>query len=167
MPAIFNNRLRQLVLLLIIALLAVLLLKQLYIFLPGFLGAITLYILTRKWFQQLTRKKKWNKGLTAILFITGCLIIIAIPVYLTVIMVTPKISSLLNNQQEVIQGLQIFSDKLQITTGIKIFSNENTQSVASRISTSIPDLLNSTATELINLLMLFFILYYLLVNGTR
>jgi predicted PurR-regulated permease PerM len=166
MPATFNNRLRQLALLLIIALLAVLLLKQLYIFLPGFLGAITLYILTRKWFQQLTQKKKWNKGLTAILFIIGCLIIVAVPVYLTIIMVTPKISSLLNNQQEVIQGLQIFSDKLQATTGIKIFSNENTQSVASRISTSIPDLLNSTATELINLLMLFFLLYYLLVNGT-
>lgn len=166
MPATFNNRLRQLALLVIIALLAVLLLKQLYIFLPGFLGAITLYILTRNWFQQLTRKKKWNKGLTAILFIVGCLVVVAIPVYLTVLMVAPKISSLLNNQQEVIQGLQIFSDKLETTTGIKIFSNENTQSVASRISSSIPDLLNSTATELINLLMLFFILYYLLVNGT-
>ncbi|MEI7735995.1 MAG: hypothetical protein WCI49_11040, partial [Ferruginibacter sp.] len=159
MPASFNNRLRQLALLLIIALLAVLLLKQLYIFLPGFLGAITLYILTRNWFQQLTQKKKWNKGLTAILLIIGCVIIVAIPVYITVIMVTPKISSLLNNQQEVIQGLQIFFDKLETSTGIKIFSNENTRSVAAKISSSIPDVLNSTATEFINLLMLFFILY--------
>ena len=166
MPATYNSRLRQLALLLIIAFLAVLLLKQLYIFLPGFLGAITLYILTRKWFQQLTNHKKWNKGLTATLFIAGCLVIIAIPVYLTVIMVTPKISSLLNNQQEVIKGLQIFSDKVETTLGIKIFSNENTQSIATRISSLIPDLLNSTATEFINLLMLFFILYYLLVNGS-
>ena len=41
MPDIFNNRLRQLILLLLIVLLALLLVNQLFIFLPGFLGAIT------------------------------------------------------------------------------------------------------------------------------
>ncbi len=165
MPATFNNRLRQLILLLIIALLAILLLNQLSIFLPGFLGAITFYILTRKWFQQLTGQKKWKKGLTALLFIFGSIILIAIPVYFSVIMVTPKISSLLNNQQEVIQGLQIFSDKLEASVGIKLFTDENTKSVSTKLSALIPGLLNSTAKELINLLMLFFVLYYLLVNG--
>ena len=63
------------------------------------------------------------------------------------------------------QGLQIFSDKLEASVGIKIFSDENTQSVAAKISAAIPGLLNSTANELINLLMMFFLFYYLLVNG--
>ena len=106
MPSTFNNRIRQLALLLIVALLALLLLQQLFIFLPGFLGAVTLYILTRKWFQKLTEQKKWKKGFTALLFILGSLIIVAIPVYFSVRMISPKISSLINNQQEVIQGLQ-------------------------------------------------------------
>ena len=61
MASTFNNRLRQVVLLLIIVLLAFLLLKQLYVFLPGFLGAITLYILFRESYYRLTIKKKWNK----------------------------------------------------------------------------------------------------------
>src|SRR6185369_4182239 len=101
MPALFNNRLRQIVLLLVIVFLAVSLLTQLYAFLPGLLGAITLFILTRVWYQKLIEQKKWNKGFTAILFILGALVVIALPIYFAIIMVMPKITSLLNNQQEV------------------------------------------------------------------
>ncbi len=161
----FNNRLRQIILLLIIILLAGLLLKELYVFLPGFLGAITLYILTRKLYQKLTLQKKWKKGLTALLFIFGTLIIFSIPVYFAVIMVSPKINSLLHNQQEVMQGLQIFSDKMEAVFGMPILTDENTRSVAAKISKVIPGLLNTTANLLTNLIMLYFIFYYLLVNG--
>jgi predicted PurR-regulated permease PerM len=165
MPALFNNRLRQIILLLIIIFLAVSLLTQLYAFLPGLLGAITLFILTRVWYQKLIEKKKWKKGLTAILFIIGSLIVIAIPIYFSIQMVMPKINDLLNNQQEVMQGLQIFSDKIKALTGLDIFSGANTRSVAAKISAAIPNLLNSTANVLTNLIMLFFLYYYLLVNG--
>lgn len=165
MPHIFNHRLRQIILLLTVAFLAILLIRELIMFLPGILGAITLYILTRNWYMALTLKKKWNKGFTALLFIVGSLAIIAIPVYLSMILVSPKINSLLHNQQEVIQGLQIFSDKAEAFLGMKIFTGENTQSIATKISSFIPRLINSTANLLTNLIMLFFILYYLLVNG--
>ena len=165
MPDIFNTRLKQLALLLIIVLLALLLLKELFIFLPGFLGAITLYILSRKWYLKLTQQKKWNKGLTALLFMLGSIVIIAIPVYFSIVMVSPKINSLLNNQQEVIQGLQIFIDKMEAFFGIKLFTDENNKSIAVKISAAIPGFLNSSANLVINLIMLFFLLYYLLVNG--
>jgi predicted PurR-regulated permease PerM len=165
MPDVFNNRLRQIVLLLIIAFLVISLLTQLYVFLPGFLGAITLFILTRVWYQKLIEQKKWKKGFTALLFIVGCLIVIAIPVYFSIIMVAPKINSLLDKQHEVMQGLQIFADKVDAFAGMKIFTDENTKSVATKISGAIPNLLNSTANVLTNLIMLFFLYYYLLVSG--
>lgn len=44
----FNNHLRQIILLSIIILIGVLMLKHFYIFLPGVLGAITLYIISKK-----------------------------------------------------------------------------------------------------------------------
>lgn len=165
MPNTFNNRLRQIILLIIIAFLVIALLTQLYGFLPGLLGAATLYILTRLWYKKLTDKKKWKKGGTALLFILGSIIVIAIPVYFSIKMVSPKINSLLNNQHEVMQGIQIFSDKVEAFSGMKIFSDENTKSVATKISAAIPNLLNSTANVLTNLIMLFFLYYYLLVNG--
>ena len=165
MPSSFNNRLRQIVLLAVIFLLAILLMQQLYLFLPGFMGAITLYILTRKWYLQLTLQKKWKPGYTALLIMLGSIFIIAVPVYFAFTLVSPKINSLLNNQQEVIQGIEIFSNKVESLLGIKLFTDANAQNVAAKISAYIPRLLNSTANLLINLIIIFFLLYYLLVNG--
>jgi predicted PurR-regulated permease PerM len=165
MPNTFNNRLRQVLLLVIIAFLAISMLTQLYGFLPGLLGGITLYILTRNLFEKLTTKKKWKPGVTALLFILCSIILIAIPVYAAILMITPKINALLNNQHEVIQGLQIFSDKVKAFSGIEIFSSKNTETAAAKVSAMIPKLLNSTASVLTNLIMLFFLYYYLLVNG--
>ena len=161
----FNNRLRQIILMGIILFLTIVFVLQLSIFLPGILGGITLYILSRKWYQTLAQQKKWHKGLTALLFIIGSLIIIAIPVYVSVSMVSPKINALLNSQHEVMQGLQIFSDKIEASIGIKLFTDENTKTIAAKLSTFIPVLLNSTASVLTNLIMMFFLLYYLLING--
>ena len=167
MPNItFNNRLRQIILIGIIIFLTILFVLQLSIFLPGLLGGITLYILTRKEYQKLTQQKKWHKGLTAFLFILGSLIIISIPVYFSIRMVSPKINSLMNSQHEVMQGLKIFSDKIESSFGLKLFTDENTKSISTKISSFIPGLLNGTLNLLTNLLMMFFLLYYLLTNGT-
>ena len=161
----FNDRLRQILLVGLILFLTIVFINQLNIFLPGLLGGLTLYILTRKLFQKLTVQKKWRKGLTALLFIFCSLIIIAIPVYFTIEMVSPQVNSLLDNQQEVMQGLKIFSAKIEHYTAIKLFSDDNTKALADKISAFIPGLINSTANVLTNLIMMFFLLYYLLGNG--
>ena len=57
-----NFRLRQVLTMIFIAFLAILILQQLYVFLPGFLGAITFYILSRDLYFRLTEKKKWRKN---------------------------------------------------------------------------------------------------------
>ena len=165
MPNTFNNYLRQVILLGLIILLGIMLVTQLYIFLPGLLGGVTLYILTRKWYNALTIKKKWSKGLTALLFIIASLVVIAIPVYFSIRLISPKINSLINNQQEVIKGLEIFSRKIEAYTGLELFSAANAAAIANKISAYIPSFLNSTANILFNLIMMFFLLYYLLCGG--
>jgi hypothetical protein len=64
---IHQNRIRQVFFLILIALLGLLLFLELYTFLPALLGAVTLYIVMRKWMFHLTTKKKWRKSLTAAL----------------------------------------------------------------------------------------------------
>jgi len=161
----FNNHLRQVILLALILLLAIMLVTELYLFLPGVLGGVTLFILSRKLYYKLTIQKKWSKGLTSLLFILVCIIIISIPVYFSIRLVSPKINSLINNQQEVIQGLEIFSKKVETYTGMKLFTTANAETLAKNISSYIPSFLNSTANILINLIMMFFLLYYLLYSG--
>ena len=165
MDSTFNNRLRQLLLLALIISLAIMLIGQLYIFLPGLLGGITLYILGRSLYFRLTLKKNWKKGWTALLFIVCALVIIAIPVYFSVKLVSPKVDAMIENQSKIMSDLRNFSKKISDYTGIEILTEENTRSLTQKISAFIPRLVNSTAAMLTNLIMMFFLLYYLLVSG--
>ena len=162
---LFNERVRQVLLLLLIILLAYLMIKQLYIFLPGVLGGITLYIMSRNLYFRLIYQKKWKKGGTALLFILAYLIIIATPVYFSIQLISPKINALINNQEKIIEGLKVFSDKITAKTGFQILTEDSARSISQKVTALVPKLLNSTATVLTNLIMLFFLLYNLLVNG--
>ncbi len=162
---LFNERVRQVLLLSLIILLAYLMILQLYVFLPGLLGGITLYILSRNLYFRLIFKKKWKKGWTAFLFILAYLIIIALPIYFSIQMISPKINALINNQEKIIETLKIFSDKITAKTGFKILTEDSARSLSQKITSFVPKILNSSANVLTNLIMLFFLLYYLLVNG--
>ena len=74
---------------------------------------------------------------------------------------------MINNQQEIVKTLEIFSKKIELLTGQQFFNSTSAESIAKKITTYIPTLLNSTANVLSNMLMLFFLLYYLLSNGKK
>jgi predicted PurR-regulated permease PerM len=161
----FNERLRQILILILILTIAVLLISKLTIFIPGLLGGITLYILSRSLYFQLIFKRKWKKGWTALLFIFGYLIIIALPVYVSITLASPKISSLAENQQQIIAGIESVSAKVYEKTGYTFLSTESAKTIAQKISAYIPRIINSTMVLLTNLIMMFFLLYYLLIHG--
>ncbi len=163
----FNDRLRQLLILALIIILGYILVNELYLFLPGLLGGVTLYILTRGLYFKLTFQKKWKKGLTALLFILGCMVIFSIPFYMAIKMISPKINDLINNENKLITGFKVFSEQFKQYSGIELLSDENTKALTQQISTLVPKLINSTASILTNLIMMFFLLYYLFVNGTE
>jgi len=165
MSSTFNNRLRQLFLLLIILALAFLLLQQLGAFLPGFLGALTLYILLRNSYFNLTIKKKWSKTWVAVIFIIATITLIAIPVYFSVQLVSTKVSTILRNPEEMIAKAKTIGTKLETVSGIKILSDENIRTFQSKAATIIPQILNSSAGILSNFAIMFFVLYFLLKNG--
>ncbi len=165
MPSTFNNRLRQIILLLVIILLAILLLNQLFIFLPGFLGAITLYILLRDSFYYLTIKKRWKKTGTAVLFILGSLVVIALPLYFSIRLISSELSVILNNPTELIADAKIVGQKIFDVTGIQLMSEQNILTFQKQAAAIIPSLLNSSAAILSNFAVMFFLMYFLLVNG--
>lgn len=162
---IFNHRLRQILVLLLIILIVVLLIAQLAVFLPGLLGGITLYILSRGKYFKLIFHRKWKKGLTALGFILFYLVIIALPVYLSVTLVSPKIAQVMENQEKIVSTLQNISQKITDKTGIKLLSQDNVKTATQKITAIVPKLLSGTATMVANLLMMFFILYFLLTGG--
>jgi predicted PurR-regulated permease PerM len=162
---LFSSRLKQVIVLLLIILIAGLLIGRLAAFLPGILGGITLYILSRGIYFQLIFKRKWKKGWTALLFIVGYLVIIALPIYLSVTLVTPKINQVVQNQDKIVTAIQSVSAKISAKTGIEVLSAENTKTITQKISSFVPMLLGGTINMLANILMMFFLLYFLLIGG--
>jgi predicted PurR-regulated permease PerM len=163
----FNNRLRQIMLLALIILIGVLMLTHFYIFLPGVLGAITLYILSRKKYFYLTKEKKWRPGWTALLYILGYTIIICLPVYLAVVLVTPKLIALFNNPVQLMIAVKSFSQRILDATGIELYNSNSLKNASQKLANNIPMLLTGTANFLTNLLLMFFVLYYMLVHGIK
>lgn len=161
----FNDRLRQLLLLALIIMLGWLLITELYVFLPGLMGGVTVYIIGRGLYFRLIFKNKWSKGWTALLFILVSLVIISIPIYITVTLISPKINDLVNNQSKIIEGIKVFSTRVSNYIGIQLLTEENTRSISQKLTSYLPKILNSSVNVLANIVMMFFLLYFLLVNG--
>lgn len=161
----FNNRIRQVILLIIILLIGFLIVKELYIFLPGFLGAVTFYIIGRNPYFSLVDNRKWRKGWTALLFMIAFLLLIGFPLYYSVRLIMPKINSVFNHSEELMAGIQALSKQITAFTGLEVLNDENMATIQSNITSFIPTFLNSTANILSNLLVMFFVLYFMFVNG--
>ncbi len=165
MSTTFNNKLRQIVLLLVISVLAFLLLKEFAVFLPGFLGAVTFYILLRESYFNLTIKKHWNKTLTALLFIIACIVVIALPAYFAIELISAKISAILSNPLDLMLNAKTVGVKIYDLTGVQLLTDENLIAFQKKAATIVPSLLNSSAVILSNFAILFFLLYFLLKSG--
>ena len=161
----FNNHLRQIILLAIIIFIGILMLTHFYIFIPGVLGAVTLYILSRKTYDKLIEKNKWKPGWTALLYIIGFIIIICLPVYIAVVLVTPKLVALFNNPVQLTIALKSFSQRIFEATGVELYNGDSLKTATQKLANNIPMLLTGTANFLTNLLLMFFVLYYMLVHG--
>ena len=162
---IFNEKFRQVFLFLLIVVIAVLLSSQLSLFFPGLLGGITLYLLSRSFYFKLVYDKKWKKSPTAFLLILFYLVLISIPIYFSIVLISPKINQIAAQQDKIIQGIQIVATRIKERTGISLITAENAKEISSKVSVIIPMLLNSTVALFTNLLMMFFLYYYLLING--
>lgn len=161
----FNNRIRQVVLLLVIAFLAFLIIREMYVFLPGLMGSVTFYILGRERYFRLTEKRRWMPGPTALMIIVVFLLLIAAPLYYAVLLVSPKISSLFLHTDELLVGVQALSDKIKSITGQEILSSQNLASFQSNLANYIPTFLNSSALILSNMLVMLFVMYFMFTGG--
>ena len=166
MPS-FNDRIKQVLLLSIIILLVYLMINELYLFLPGILGALTLYILSRANYFQLVYHRKWRKGWSAGLFILYYLMLIGLPVFLAVTLISPKINSFLANPNETINSVKQSITTIQGKLGFTVISENNLSNTLSKLSAFVPTVLNSTANLITNLAIMLFVLYHMLINGSE
>lgn len=165
MSVIDNERIKQVSFLLIIVLLAYVLFSELYTYFPGFLGAITMYILCRKYMFRLVEERKWKKNLAAALLMVMSFIIVLLPFGILINMLTNKISYAVTHSSELIAGIKTVNDRIQSATNIDIMSQVRLERLQGYITSVLPGLLGATFNILTAIAILYFILYFMLVNG--
>lgn len=163
----FNDRLKQIVILLLIIGLGIVVISQFATFMPGVLGAITLYIVSRKQYFRFVYHRKWNKGIVAIGYIIFYLLLVGIPLTLAGILITPKVNQIVDNQHEIVTSVRNVLAVLQQKLNIKSISQNNVSGIIGSITAYIPKLLNSGATVIVNIAMMLFLLYFMLYYGSE
>lgn len=169
MEILKTNGLKQIILLLLICFIGIVLVWQLKYFIPGFLGAITLYILLRQYYFNLTIKRRWKKWIAAIVLIAFCVLLMVLPLWIIVQLLLPKFNyafdhtdQIMANATHVIEWVKGNLPKLKI-------NDEQIQQGLQRILLIVPTVinatLNATASMVLNTLTAFFILYFMLLSG--
>lgn len=162
-----QNRVRQVFFIILILLLGLLLFNQLYSFMPAVLGAITLYALLRKWMFRLTEKKKWRKGWTAVLLMLFSFIVILIPVGLLANMLSSKVNYAIQHSDEMVEALKKVVADIDKRFNVELASDENLDKIRDVIATALPQILGATFSTLTTIFFMYFILYFMLVNGKK
>lgn len=162
-----QNRVRQVFFIILILLLAIVLFFQLYSFLPALLGAITLYVLLHRIMFYLTEKKKWKKGLTAILLMLASIIVILLPIGLLANLLSSKVNYAIQHSSELVEALKKVVHSAEQRFDITILSDENINKMGEAIAQSLPKILGATFNTVTTVFFIYFILYFMLVNGRK
>ncbi|MUP46701.1 AI-2E family transporter [Gramella sp. BOM4] len=154
---------RQLFVLLLILFLTVLIFIELLPYLSGILGAITLYVLLKKWMNKLVAKG-WKPPLAASFLMALSFIGILVPVILVAFMLTSKIGKAVSNLERVLAAVKEQMNNVENYIGYDVSSSIDTSAVTGWISTNLQSLAGGTFNAIIAIGIMYFLLYYMLTN---
>ena len=164
---IHQNRIRQVFFILVILLLGILLILELYFFIPALLGAVTLYIIMHRWLFYLTEKKKWRKGLTVLFLMLASMVVILLPIWILIDMLSSKITYALQHTGEAVEALKKIAAGIEQRFDVVIVSAENLNKLNNTLSQTLPKIISATFDTLATVFFMYFILYFMLMNGRQ
>lgn len=162
-----NDRLKQIGFLLLILFLAVLLFMEMFTFFPGFLGAVTLYVISRKWMFKLVEERKWRKSLAATLLLVLSFLVILLPIGMLINMLAAKAAYAASHSTELINSLKQTNAQLEETLGFGLLTTERLQKIQEGITAFLPGFLGATFNTLTTIALMYFMLYFMLVTGRK
>ncbi|MDV7696539.1 AI-2E family transporter [Chryseobacterium soli] len=158
---------KQVALLAIILVLTGLICFNLALFIPSVLGAITIYVVCRKYNFYLQEEKKWKPWLSSLVLMLASLVILILPIYFIADLLIEK----LGNAQVYMAKFNVFLDKIHSYVyeqiHFDILSKENMdklKSSAGKVSTSA---VSGTFNTLTVVMSMYFILYFMLDQPRR
>lgn len=155
-------KIKQTAFIVVIVGLLFLIIFNLKLFIPSFLGAVTLYIISRKYNFYLQEKRKWKPWVASMVIMLATLVVLVLPIYFTVDMLIAK----LGNANAYMEKFNTFLEKIQTfiyqKTNFDILSKDNLNKVKNSAATLSSTALSSTFNTLTVVVSMYFILYFML-----
>lgn len=162
-----TNLLRQIFSILILLFLGVVLIRELWFFLSAFLGATTFYVLMRERMFYLTERKGWRKSTSAWVLMLLSFFVILVPVGLLGNILYAKISYLVTHSGELIASLKQAVGSIQDKIGYDLVNDDYINKLGPLLGKLLPKILGVTGNTIAIIAAMYFILYFMLVNGRR
>ena len=134
-------------------------------YISSFLGAATLYIVFRDPLYRLTEMKKWNKVLAVSVLIVISMVVVLIPIGLLSYMLSSKAQYMVQHYAEFLDIVKGWNENLSTNYGINLISQESIGKVTAAGADFIPVLLSATLSSFTQIAVLYFLLYFMLMEG--
>ena len=128
------------------------------------LGAIIIFTIFRPLYLLLVEKKQWNKSMVALMIIFTSLIVIVIPLMSLSIMVVGKIAGINRNSFDLQGWITKIDDYAGYNFNQPHFAENTMQKLGVFATDLFPSILGSAANILVTLLVMYFLLYFMLVQ---
>lgn len=136
-------------------------------FMGGILGACTIYIMVRGQMLYLTQKKKIRKSITAIILLIEAILCFLVPLSLAVWLLINKLQTVNVDTTAFVNTVTNFADWIRQKTEYDLLSKENISSIASILPGIGQFLMGGISSFAVNLFVLVFVLYFMLIGGTK
>ena len=136
-------------------------------FMGGILGACTIYIMVRDQMLYLTQKKKIRKSVTAIILLIEAILCFLVPLSLAVWLLISKLQTVNVDTATFVDTITNLPDWIRRKTEYDLLSKENISSIASILPSIGQFLMGGISSFAVNLFVLVFVLYFMLIGGTK
>ncbi|MES2778069.1 MAG: AI-2E family transporter [Bacteroidota bacterium] len=164
MDQLHPNKVRQFLFLAIIILLFWVIWSQMYFMLGAFFGAITLYVIARKWMFKMIIDAKWPRWLVALIIMIISLVVIVLPFAWIITMLINKIQPYIVDKRPLFLMMGRIDVYLQSNFKLDVFTKENVEKAIGTATSLAPKILGSTLVTVSNLGIMYFILYFMIVK---
>jgi predicted PurR-regulated permease PerM len=158
-----NQRIKQLTFFAILVFLFIFLFLQMTAFLPAFLGAITFYMLSRKSMRVLVEKRRWKKGLAALVILIVSFLVVVVPITFMVNILSGRIGTAISNSNQIVTAITGFIHKLELRSNIAILERINPANLSGTVANILRKVLSATFNSLASVAVMYFILYFMLI----
>ncbi|MBR5463857.1 MAG: AI-2E family transporter, partial [Butyricimonas sp.] len=149
----------------IILLLGILIFFQILPFFSGILGAMTIYILLRNQMLYLTEKKRMKRSIMAILLLCETILCFLIPLSIVVWVFVNKLQAINLDPHSLIAPVEHVAELIREKVGYDLLSKGNIDTILAALPKVGQFLMGSISSFTINVVVLLFVLYFMLIGG--